>query len=399
MMKKLILGILLIISVGVLKAQTIYNMQNSTDTLDCSIGGVLYDSGGNGTSYGNDELFFFTICPDNTTQSIAFDFNSASFGAGDYVCVYDGVDNTAPLLDCYNGVNPIILNKVVRATTANISGCLTFQFYSDPAAVGDFEIELMCLEPCQEIVSQIVSSTPPINPLDTTYIDLCFNDTLQLVAQGLFTENNLNYFQDDANSSFYWQVGGIFDTNQVFNQFITDEGFYPISLTIEDHLGCFSENEHNLVVRYIPRPSFNNLYDSILCLNEITTFYDIVAGDNIGGNVIIGDTVRTSGIFSINSAAQYIPDDADGNSGNGITTPATYDIDVTGFIPGSIIGAGTDIVEICLDIEHSYAGDIDIVLVAPNGSQVHLVDMNPPQGPSSNYGTPVTAVDPTQRRT
>ena len=395
MIKKIIFSLIFPLVFATISAQTIFNMHTSTDTLDCNIGGILYDSGGSGSSYANNELFFFTICSDDITQSTAFDFNAASFGAGDYVCVYDGVDVSAPLLNCYNNVNPVPINQIVRATTSNISGCLTFQFYSDPATVGDFEIELMCLAPCQEIISQIVSSSPPINPLDTTYIDLCFNDTLTLNAQGLYTENDLNYHQSDASSYFYWQVGGIMDTAQTFSHFLTDEGFYPITLTIEDSLGCFSVNEHNLVVRYVPRPTFNSLYDSILCLNETATFYDIVAGNNIGGNVIIGDTVRTSGLFSISSAAQYIPDDADGISGNGITTPATYDIDVTGFIPGSTIASGSQVVEICLDIEHSFAGDIDIVLVAPNGSQIHLVDMNPPSGPGANYGTPIAMISPT----
>lgn len=394
MMKKIFLSILTVFLVLGVNAQTVYTMQNDSVTLDCNIGGVLHDSGGSGASYANNESFFFTVCPNSPTEAIGFDFNSAAFGDGDYVCVFDGTDNFAPLMDCYNNVNPITLNQVTRATVSNTSRCLTFQFYSDAATVGDFEIELFCLVPCQEIVSEISMTDPAINILDSVYLDLCFDDTLVLGATGAYTQNDTYYHQSDAGSNFYWEVGAIKDTGQVTTQFLVDEGFYEVKLTIEDSIGCFSVNEHNLNVRYIPQPSFSPLYDSIICYGETVVFYDVVAGENIGGNVIIGDTVRTSSIFTVTSAAQYIPDDADGVSGNGISTPATYSVNVTGFIPGSIITSGTQVEQICLDIEHSFAGDIDIVLVAPNGSQIHLVDMNPPAGPSASYGTPIFGVNP-----
>ena len=393
-MKNIFLSILTILGVFGVNAQTVYTMQNDSVVLDCSIGGVLHDSGGNGTSYGNNESFFFTVCPGSPNEAIAFDFNSENFGDGDYVCVFDGTDNFAPLIDCYNNVNPVILNQVIRATVSNASRCLTFQFYSDAAITGDFEIELFCLAPCQNIISQIASSNPPINPVDTTYIDLCFNDTLSLTASALYSENNTYYNQSNASSNFFWKVGALLDTNIVFSLGLDDAGFYPIELTVEDSEGCLSKNEHNLVVRYIPRPSFNPVYDSTLCFEETVSFYDIIDGENIGGNVIIGDTIRTSSVFAVTSAAQYIPDDADNISGNGISTPATYSVSVTGFIPGSIITSGSQVEQICLDIEHSFAGDIDIVLVAPNGSQIYLVDMNPPAGPAADYGFPIIGVNP-----
>ena len=107
-----------------------YNMQTDTITLSCTTNDTLYDSGGNGASYNNNEIFFFTVCPSSPTEAVGFEFNSANFGDGDYVCVFDGPDALSPLLDCYNNVNPVLLNKTTRATVSNVSRCLTFQLYS-----------------------------------------------------------------------------------------------------------------------------------------------------------------------------------------------------------------------------------------------------------------------------
>lgn len=386
---------LLFVTFGiVLNAQTNYIFQNDSIILDCAVGGLLHNPGGNGNSYNNNETFLFTVCPNSSVgESVGYDFNDANFGGGDYVCVYDGTTVAAPLLDCYNNVTPVSIDSLVRASSSNPTGCLTFQFYADGADVGDFEIDLFCVYPCQQMSAELAASSHPI--VDTTYIDVCNGDTLTLTANGVFSENNLNYNQTNNNVSFYWQVGGLKDTSIVFSELLPEKGFYPVSLTMEDSIGCTTINEVNLSVRYLPHADFSPVFDSVICLGSTVNIFDQVSGASSGGGTIVGDTVKTANLFSVTSAAQYIPDDADGNNGNGITTPATYPIAVTGFIPGSVITNGNQVINICLDIEHSFAGDIDIVLVAPNGSQVFLVDMNPPAGPGADYGTPNPAVSST----
>ncbi|RSK38283.1 T9SS type A sorting domain-containing protein [Mangrovimonas spongiae] len=122
-------------------------------------GGNFYDTGGDSSSYSNDENYTVTICPDVAGDAVTVTFNSFLVeGDGDGDCydalyIYDGSDNTGtPITPQSLGLNPgatstgfcwqeaadgtaDLTGEAITAT--NPSGCLTFTFTSDGSVTFD----------------------------------------------------------------------------------------------------------------------------------------------------------------------------------------------------------------------------------------------------------------------
>ena len=120
-MKKWIIFLLVLISQN-LYAQ--YSMSNAT-VYDCE--GTLTDSEANAVNsgwYDHNENFLFTICPNGAlSTTINFTFFETEPG-NDYVIIYDGPDNTYPIIGGpYSGMTlpPQIVSN----------GCVTIGFVSD----------------------------------------------------------------------------------------------------------------------------------------------------------------------------------------------------------------------------------------------------------------------------
>ncbi len=105
--------------------------------------GTFYDTGGPAPGppgrYQNNEDFTagnaFTICPDSVDPDVRIFLNFTEFdvqpifqNTGDVMLIYDGPNTLAPLIGTYTGTNA---PGRVRASTANVSGCLTIEFRSD----------------------------------------------------------------------------------------------------------------------------------------------------------------------------------------------------------------------------------------------------------------------------
>ncbi len=110
---------------------------NPTIVASTSSPQTFYDTGGAGANYGNNQSYVTTYCPDASAQS-ANEMIWAVFGAigieqnYDYLNVYDGNSTAARLIATYTG-NATNVNdlQTIKATLANATGCLTFEFYSD----------------------------------------------------------------------------------------------------------------------------------------------------------------------------------------------------------------------------------------------------------------------------
>ena len=108
---------------NIIFAQVNYNMQDLT-VYECE--GILTDSESNALNpswYSHDENLNFTICPPNAIQiTITFSVFSTE-PINDYLTIYDGPDNTFPVLGVYSGTN--LPPQIVS------SGCITIGFFSD----------------------------------------------------------------------------------------------------------------------------------------------------------------------------------------------------------------------------------------------------------------------------
>jgi hypothetical protein len=105
-----------------------YSMSNVNVGLTCPATGTFFDSGGNNSNYSNSENFTktFTVPVGNCVSFTFSTFQTES--CCDFLSIYDGPNNTFPLIGTYSGVNS---PGVVNAT----GNSMTFVWSSDGSIV------------------------------------------------------------------------------------------------------------------------------------------------------------------------------------------------------------------------------------------------------------------------
>ena len=358
---KYIYTILSLVFSSMLLAQDV-NMQTATVN-QCS--GIFYDSGGEFGPYGNDEDFILTICPDNPGQRVQLNFTEFNTQLNqDEMTIFNGDSVASPQFGIFSGVTS---PGMVEATQDNTSGCITIQFVSNASGnTSGWAATISCLTPCQTINSQIDSSTPAPNGLG--YIRVCPDEEITLNGSGDFSV-------DGTGATYEWDLGdGNTATGQTATFSYPDPGVYIVNLNIrdanttQDPQGCANNNLINQVIQVATEPDFTGTTaaDSTLCFGDSTTIEGIVNPVEF-----INDcTPPVSGIT-------FLPD------GNGVTYETEVTVDC--YESAQTLTDVNQIVSICLNMEHSYLGDLDIEIISPNGQVVRMHDQG---GGSANLGIP-----------
>ena len=100
----------------------------------------------------------------------------------------------------------------------------------------------------------------------------------------------------------------------------------------------------------------------------------------IDGYGCSAEDIVSGGIY--NAGTTFLPD---GEPGISYSTS----INLSGFAPGQTLTNISQFQSVCLTMEHSFIGDIDIFLEAPNGTQIELKQQ--PGGSVTNFGEPVAS--------
>lgn len=352
-----------------------------TNPLNCAgivpTGGTNFiDGAGNYAPNMNETL---VLCPDLTQGSkvsIAFATNIGfewDVHPTDTLYIYDGPSTAAPLIGAYNsGTNPVGL--FAQASWNNPTGCLTLRFKSNGASEGTgWVANVACGNPPQPIVPHVEAlkngtGNNIMNPLDTGFVDLCPGDSVLLKALPGFPHSlentNTGYSQNLNNCTFTWTIGGVgqFTGSQVWFTPTNNTGYY-VDLAITDQ---FPQTIHtNFKVRVSIPPIFAGTgpLEDTVCLGQNSYLIGGVTAQDTVGIEIPGGTFQIGGTFA---GLTFLPDGA----GQMYQT----DIPMSGFDSTAVITSGADIEQICLDIEHSYIGDIEIALTCPNGTTVSLMN-------------------------
>jgi gliding motility-associated-like protein len=351
MKKSLSLAITILLS-NILLAQN-YEIDafNGQTINTCS--GVFYDSGGPFGFYSNNENYTITFCPTTAGSSIRVDFTNFQLGSGDQLCVFDGINLAAPSFGCFSNTVPA---SAAQASATNASGCLTFSYTSD-----NFDISqgwagtISCQLPCQTVLSQLTSSSPVAVPLIDGYIDICPGKQVNFVGQGSYPQNNTNYFQQDATSTFEWSIEGQVYSGQNVSYAFNNPGGYKVQLSITDSLGCKSTNLLNQRVRVSEDPTFAGTFST-------------------KNTMCIGDTLTLTG--EVTPAIQtFAPPLSRGDSiflPDGVGTCYQTTLTFNDFNPGQTLTSLSDLIDICVTMEHSYLGDLNLSIECPNGNIVNL---------------------------
>lgn len=298
---------------------------------------------------------------ENTRTQRVFTRMTAS-DLGTPFCFYDGPDENAPLLNCLDSLVPNDV-FIVQATPANSSGCLTMTF-------GDtgWSSFTNCVETgCQDIIAVVDSTRPAAQPTPGGSIDICPGERVFFFGSGEYPQSGQGYEHSDANSEFRWEFGdGTFAFGRTVSHRYDEPGGYTVQLTITDPFGCTSQNAISQHVRVAPRPSFQLAADAA---------QPVCAGDDITLNASIDDAISDLDLLVQPGTATFdqppriiervaLPD----GIGVGYETTLT----VRDFAAGQTLQNPTDLEAICVNLEHSWLEDLDILLTAPNGQTIHL---------------------------
>jgi len=219
------------------------------------------------------------------------------------------------------------------------------------------------LAQCQNISAVVTSSIPP-NPVDSV-VKVCQGTTITFTGTAVFAESS-----DGA--TYDWKINNVggYSTTTTLTHTFTTSGVYVIDFMPYDASMCTTKDcNSRIVVHVSATPIFagTNVEDS-LCINGI--------GNLIGVSTPVPQRYECAPPISDTT---FLPD----GSGAVYTTS----IDVTCYTTCDTISDGTDIENLCLILEHSYLGDLEIVLICPNGQEVTIKQY--PGGGGTYLGEPL----------
>ncbi|MEO8589617.1 MAG: hypothetical protein ABI432_09625 [Flavobacteriales bacterium] len=313
-----------------------------------SCSGILYDSGGSSADYGNNENYTTVICPDapeGTIYLVFYQFDLSVDGSpDDALAIYDGNSTAAPFLGSYTAQQ--LFNLIVTASTQNTSGCLTLVFTSNGAGVGNFSAGIGCVIPC----------APPTASFTTSLGDtavLCLGDTLFVDGSGSQAAPG------QALATWTWNITGQGPntSNDPFQGLVfTEPGIHLVHLVVVDSSFCASDPSQTAVI----------------LVSGITSFAGTTATSPVcvpGNAVLVGNAQPVEFVGTTASGADYgpgiyLPDDV------GLAFHSVANINWAE--PGAVVNDASELGDICLDIEHSFMGDLLVELECPNGQSVIL---------------------------
>lgn len=358
-MKKLALFIVIIFNAFIGFAQTdsiTYGIQvNSTDSI-VSCNAVLRHNSNLNTFYSPNQNWWVSIRPVSSTQATQIYFDYLELGLGDTLFIYEGNSIASPLIKTITSLSDVPV--FVRANITNARGSLTLRFKTDTGtnevSIGRWRALISCKTPCQSIDASIFNTTPPLNAQNE--INICKGQEVTFNAKGTYLQNNLKYRQSDTINRFQWKITDGWDTSAIFATTIkhkfNQEGGYYVKLKIIDTAGCLNNIETQIKVVTGVTPTFN------ISSNAVCQFDTLQ---------LIGNASFQQGTFSVPPVVAdtlALPDGAGLCFENFIT--------ISSFLPSQKIISVSDIQHIVMNMEHSYLGDLEIMLTSPNGTTVKL---------------------------
>lgn len=307
--------------------------------------GALLDSGGEGASgYSDNEDYTCTICSDQPGQAISltwtiFNLSAEGNAPQDQLVIYDGPDVSAPVIGTYTaGDSP----GIISASFGNTSGCLTLHWTSNETGQGLFSAAITCYVPCQPPTA-VVTMSEPAPALICQGEAVTFDAAASYAVAGQTVTQYAWYFDDGSVDS---------TTGPVISHAFQEPGEYVVQIVITDDNACDNTNLIDQAVWVSTTPQFS-LSDTSVCLgNEVT----------LNGNV--NPTTWTALPNADFGEGIPLPDN--------LGIPFTSDLTYTIFEPGALLTDISQLQSICVDMEHTFMGDLVVQIICPNGTLVTL---------------------------
>jgi gliding motility-associated-like protein len=370
----LFIGVLLLANASHAQIYLLNNASNGTTVNTCS--GLFFDSGNSTGNYGANENYTITLTPGLANRRMRLDFTDFNVGSGDSLEIFDGTSTAATRLAVYKtGNSPVNLPAIIST-----AGSLTVRFRSDAgiATLGTgWRALIRCAYPCQTITGSISTTTPTSSNGDAL---VCPNSTFTLTANVQFPQNGLNYNQTIANCNIKWQPGFTRDTAgaglNAITRTISQRAGYTCFVQVTDSNGCVNNLSISKKIKVSIKPNIKAIGDTV-CAGDsayISAFYQLNQGS-------FAPPPLSGRSFAVPDIAQ--------TTTTACTIPLRDTITVSGYAPGTTLSNVNDFLGVFMNMEHSFLGDLQFELTAPNGITVVLKRYVYNQGMNVFLGQPV----------
>lgn len=204
--------------------------------------------------------------------------------------------------------------------------------------------------PCQTILARVTSTSPASDPRDSI-VKICKGTTVTFSGAATFSSSG-------TGATYEWRFndGTVLPGTTVSRNF-PDEGVFVVDFAAIDVNGCVNKNcDSRKIIQVSTTPHFNQIQKpDTMCMHKTATILGIVTP--VEGKYNCAPPV---------SGTTFLPD------GSGVSY--TTSIDVSCFTPCDTVAVPTDILSVCLNMEHSYMGDLDIDITCPNGQTLSLLN-------------------------
>lgn len=356
---------------GVSQTQITFEAANNNTTVNTCNGFVIDSGGPGGPGYSNGEDVTITICPDTIASGNNDDFISIVFNIFnldqtddnplpnvtniDQMFVYDGVSTAANNLGNYSGNG--LANTTIQATNLNPSGCITLRFVSNTLnAAGNwgFTASATCATPCDAPFAggQILGGP------QSDSIAVCVGDLVDFQEIGSFAQ--VPFALVDYEWDFMDGTTAATTAGATVQHAFTAPGEYRVNLFVTDDNAfnvCQNANLTDLRVYVATPPTFYEFpSDTTLCVGEELIIESLP---------VLFDSTWSGfpGVVAIDDGCMY---------DTLLGVAQVVDLMQTGFAAGEVIDDLSDLESICLDMEHTYMGDLVVQVECPNGTIITL---------------------------
>ncbi len=398
-MKNILLTIFALLLSNFYFAQTYSLTAAISGTTISTCTGTFVDNGGSGANYSANQNTTITFCPATPGDVIKVTFTTldlrAAGGGGcqDILDVYQGdATYAAPLITA--GTPDDRLCGTITGTNLPVfystgtNGCITFNFISDGSQQNaGWVATVSCVTPCKNPTAALIN---------TSILNLC--------GPTSNSPGSLNVGFDASNStlgaygpggstvtltSYQWTFGdGTTSTTSsatTSHTYPSAPGVYVMKLSVTDNntdvsaTGCSSTNSVTKIIRVLPAPSFTG---------TTVSPQNLGCGSNATLTAVAKSQTETQNIPAVSGVTVALPD----GSGSSFISNA----DFSGLFPsGATITSGC-YPTLYFNLEHSYAPDLTIDLIAPSGETVRVFNRHGAGGmfgPLYMFGTCVNGAD------
>ena len=381
MMKKIILLLLVpfsFVGFSAIAQTDVINLDQYLTYTGCDF--ILHDDNGGLVPYSDTVTNVMTICSDAGNQLNLY-FLTFSISPGDLFTVYDG-SPTDPVIGTYSG-NDLQFQMI---SSTNPSGCLTVFFQgNDDGLTGDFIAQGSCGIPCSFPLAEVTASEP--SPfLGCPSEQITFDGSTSFLPNGSALYSHNWDFGDGTSDNVSWPT---------VTHSYTQPGIYHVVLTItvlsaDGVQQCSNLNIGDYFV-YISTPIEWNTTVSDLSVCEGVEVNagspDWVAAPDLGIQNSPANATFPTFVLAPESGlggGVYIPDNQ-GCFEASLTFTDLIDTTITNI---------NQIASITANIEHSWASDIVINIICPQGNTLQL--FNGTGGAEIYLGEPLEAESPNQ---